>query len=138
MGTASHWHWHHMDPAMPCIHKESPQPLTKDQLGFPPGMEVRVKVEPCCLACMATSSNLQHPEALCSTPQHPAAPSSNPKAAHTTSLLPKEAWRGFCCAGPARASSCQRWFIPTGRFAVVGAVGNADMNLQLWIFFDRS
>lgn len=27
-------------PAMPWSHKESPQPLTKDQLGFPPGVEV--------------------------------------------------------------------------------------------------
>lgn len=55
-------------PAMPWIHKESPQPLTRDQLGFPPGMEVRAKTE------SAAAWLAQQPAATHSTLKHPAAP----------------------------------------------------------------
>jgi len=93
------------------IHIESPQPLVPDPYGVfrvPAGDRSKSQGrERCCLARSA-----------------PAAPRSTPARRG-----------GLCRAGPAGARGCQRRFITTGRSAAVGAAGNADMNLQLWIFF---
>lgn len=101
-------------------------PSWRDGLGFPLEIGARAKREShCCLAGTAPSSSQQLPVAPSSAQQRPAAPSSCPRGG------PGE----LCRAGPAGARGCRRRFITAGRSAVVGAVGNANMNLQLWIFF---
>lgn len=100
-----------VDTTMPWIHRESPQPLAEGPAGIPTGE----------MEGVAAWQTLR-----------PAAPSS---AQQRPAPAPEESSGRVCRAGPARAHGHRRRFITAGRSAVVGAVGNANMNLQLWIFF---